>query len=229
MENLRPVYIILIQIAIIILFVGIGCFLGWNEYLKNNEILLKVIVTVLFGICAIMSLILVIIYRFLKRQFESKWWYVYYIYYIPLIIIINYLLTFIFKPNYADDVNKLLLVYLFIRAFALVPVILLKGKKLKLFCLLILISSAIIIVPLAILWIEESGFTLLLSTFSITYDFYLGAVYHYSGGLFSLNDAKLSVLMYDYGFFAIIVYCFMIILYPLYWLSKKCLEFFNND
>ena len=227
LDKLRPVYIILIQIGIIILFVGVGCFLDWHKYLKNNEIFLKVIATVFFGICAIMSLILVIFYRFLKREFESKCWYLYYIYYIPLVAIINYIIASILNPNNVD--YKMLLVYLFIRAFALVPVIILKGSNLKLFCLLILISNAIIIVPLAILWIKQSNVTFLLSFFSFFYDIYLCFVYHYSGGLFSLYDAKLSVLMYDFGFFALIVYCFMLILYPLYWLSKKCIEFFKND
>ena len=85
LENLRPVYIILIQIGIIILFVGVGYFLEWAKYLENNKIFLKVIVPVLFGICSIMSIILVIFYRFLKRRFESKWWYAYYIYYLYLV------------------------------------------------------------------------------------------------------------------------------------------------
>ena len=222
LENLRPVYIILIQIGIIILFVGVGMFLEWAEYLQKKKIFLKVIVPVLFGICAIMSIILVIFFRFLKRRFESKWWYAYYIYYIPIIIIIIYIIP--------GDYHKLLLFFLFIMAFALFPVIILKGKKLKLFCLLILISNAIIIVPLALMP-EKPDFTefLFLSILSIAYDVYLGFVYHYSNGLFSFYDAKLSVLMYDYGFFAIIVYCFMKMLYPLYWLAKKCLKFFKSD
>ena len=137
---------------------------------------------------------------------------------------INYLIAFILNPTYAD--YKLLLVFLFIMAFALVPAIILKRKKLKIFCLLIFISSIIIIVPLAIFWIELSNITILLSLITFFYDIYLGFVYHYSDGL---DDDKISVLMYDYGLFGMVAYSFMIMLYPLYWLSKKCIEFFNSD
>ena len=224
LENLRPVYIILIQIGVIILFVGIGCLLGFHEYLKNNEIFLKVICIIIFGICGIMSMILAFFFRILKSDFKSKWWYIYYIYYIPIIALINYIIAFDLNPKYAD--YKLLLVYLFIRAFALVPVIILKRKKLKLFVLLALISNVIIILPLAILWIELSNITILLSLLTFFYDIYLGFVYHYSDGL---GDDKISVLMYDYGFFGMAAYGLGILLYPLYWLSKKCIESFNSD
>ena len=137
---------------------------------------------------------------------------------------INYIIAFDLNPKYAD--YKLLLVYLFIRAFALVPVIILKRKKLKLFVLLALISNVIIILPLAILWIELSNITILLSLLTFFYDIYLGFVYHYSDGL---DNGKISVLMYDYGFFGMAAYGFGILLYPLYWLSKKCIEFFKSD
>ena len=69
----------LIQIGIITLFVGVGCCLGVHEYLKNNKLFVKVIASVFLGIGAIMCIPLVIIYRFLKSEFESKWWYIYYI------------------------------------------------------------------------------------------------------------------------------------------------------
>ena len=67
LENLRPVYIILIQIGVIILFVGIGCLLGFHEYLKNNEIFLKVICIIIFGICGIMSMILAFFFQNFKK------------------------------------------------------------------------------------------------------------------------------------------------------------------
>lgn len=172
-----------------------------------------------------MCIIFVIFFRFLKSKFNSKWWYIYYIYYISLISIINY----IFAPSLFGADYKYLLAYLFIRAFALVPVIILKGKKIKLFVLLTLISSVIIIVPLAILWIKNSKFTILLSLITFFYDIYLDMVYYYSGGLFSFIDDKISVLMYDYGVFALTAYSFLMMLYPLYWFPKKCIEFFNND
>ena len=37
LNNMRPVYIILIQISIIILIVGVGGVLGWNEQFKNDN------------------------------------------------------------------------------------------------------------------------------------------------------------------------------------------------
>ena len=208
LENLRPVYIILIQIGIITLF-------------------MKVIASVFLGIGAIMCIPLVIIYRFLKREFESKWWYIYYIIYIPLIIIIDYLVASVHVIVHGTD-YKFLLVCLLIRAFDLIPVIILKGSKIKLFILLILISTVIIAVPFAIFW-ENKATTLFLSFFSGCYVVYLGYVYYYSHGLFSFYNDKMSVLMYDYGFFSFIVYGFMMIFYPLYWFSKKCVEFFKND
>ena len=109
LEKLRPVYIILIQIGIIILFVWIRCTPGSHEYLKKIEIFLKVISIIVFGIYALMSIILDIFFRILKIEFESKWWYIYYIYYIPLISMINYILAFDLKPTYAD--YKLSLVF----------------------------------------------------------------------------------------------------------------------
>ena len=227
LENLRPVYIILIQIGIITLFVGVGCYLGVHEYLKNNRLFMKVIASVFLGIGAIMCIPLVIIYRFLKREFESKWWCIYYIIYIPLIIIIDYLVaSVLFIVNGVD--YKILLVCLLIRAFDLIPVIILKGSKIKLFILLILISTVIIAVPFAIFW-ENKFIRLLLIMFPTYYVIYLGIVYHYSHGLFSFYNDKMSVLMYDYGFFSFTVYSFMMLFYPLYWFSKKCVEFFKND
>ena len=138
LENLRPVYIILIQIGIITLFVGVGCYLGVHEYLKNNELFMKVIASVFFGIGAIMWITLVIIYRYLQKEFKSKLWYIYYIYYIPLIIIIDYIVaSFLVIINGVD--YKFYLICLLIRAFDLISVIILKGSKIKLFILLILI------------------------------------------------------------------------------------------
>ena len=174
-----------------------------------------------------MCIPLVIIYRYLQKEFESKWWYIYYIIYIPLIIIIDYLVASVLLIVNGTD-YKFLLVCLLIRAFDLIPVIILKGSKIKLFILLILISTVIIAVPFAIFW-ENKATTLFLSFFSGCYVVYLGYVYYYSHGLFSFYNDKMSVLMYDYGVFSLIVYCFMIIFYPLYWFSKKCVEFFKND
>ena len=91
-----------------------------------------------------------------------------------------------------------------------------KRKKIKLFVFLTLISSVIIIVTLAILWIENSNIIIILSLVTSFYDIYLDFVYYYSGGLFSFIDDKISVLMYDYGLFASAAYGFLMMLYPLY-------------
>ena len=188
---------------------------------------MKVIASVFLGISAIMCITLVIIYRYLQKEFKSKLWYIYYIYYIPLIIIIDYILaSFLVIINGVD--YKFYLVCLLIRAFDLISVIILKGSKIKLFILLILISNVIIAVPFAIFW-ENKAITLFISMFSGYYVVYLGIVYYYSHGLFSFYDDKMSVLMYDYGFFSFTVYSFMMLFYPLYWFSKKCVEFFKND
>ena len=144
-----------------------------------------------------------------------------------LIIIIDYLVATVHLIVNGTD-YKFLLVCLLIRAFDIIPVIILRGSKIKLFVLLILISNVIIAVPFAIFW-ENKAITLFISMFSGYYVVYLGIVYYYSHGLFSFYNDKMSVLMYDYGVFSLIVYCFMIIFYPLYWFSKKCVEYFKND
>ena len=224
LNNMRPVYIILIQISIIILIVGVGGLLGWNERFKNDVDFLEIILLVFLVICFIICIILVIIFYFLKKKFISNWWYIYHIYYIPLITIICYCFTYVFD-------YRLILVYLFIMAFGLIPVIILKGERVRLVVLLTFVSNAIIIVPLLILLKENSNFSAIaaiISGASFAYDVFLGFVYHYSGGLFYIDDNKMPVLMFDYGFFSVIVFSLLILFYPLYWLSKKCIIFFDS-
>ena len=221
LNNIRPIYIILIQIFIVVAFVGIGCPLGIYKKFHEDELFRNIILIIIFGICFIMCIILVIVYYYLKIEMRSHLWYIYHLYYIPLAIIIFYNLA-----PYID--YKLLLTALAIMFFALIPVIILKGGRIKLFVLFSFISSTIIIISSEFLWIKDGKKTFFLSFFAFFFDIYLGFVYHYSEGLFSYYDSIQSVIMFDYGLFAFMTFSIMMIFYPLYWISKKCIEFFSD-
>ena len=90
------------------------------------------------------------------------------------------------------------------------------------------LSSTIIIISSEFLWIKDGKKTFFLSFFAFFFDISLGFVYHYSEGLFSYYDSIQSVIMFDYGLFAFMTFSIMMIFYPLYWISKKCIEFFSD-
>ena len=112
--------------------------------------------------------------------------------------------------------------------FGLLPVLLLKGKRIKLVFPLSLISSAIILIPFELIWLKDSQNLIFVILLPVFFDLYLSIMCCLSEGLYNEDSSILDVIWFNYGYFTIALYIIGGMLYPFYCCFKGCWNIFKE-
>ena len=224
-KETRPIFIILIQFGIIILLFMLGFATGLTKYFKNNNDSAFYVFIAAQVSHILMSLFYIIYFFTLIKEMESKWWYIYLIPFIPIMVIYSFLLFGLFDSDWQIIITTFLVII-----FALLATLILKGKRPRLLIVLLLLSSAIVLIPSLLIFKAKEDKLGFLIGFSAGFDFYLWIIYCFSDGLYGTNDIVHEVAIFDYGYYLIpgfIIYGMFI--YPFIYLGKCCYQFFEND
>ena len=208
--------LLLVEYIFIIILVYIVFNNDYNSLLKQNSTafnwFISVTVIILFIIC------LIIIIAEIGKE-KNNCWYIFYVLYIPLMIIFYSLFSCLLKEKY-------ILCFLFIIFFDLVFIlftILISGvDSFGMIFVYCIISNIISIIPLDIFWIKNGKVILYISLISLAADIYI-MIFTYVTKKNYENDHIASVIIYNYTFFSII---FSLSLFPvvgvLYLFFKCC-------
>ena len=208
--------LLLVEYIFIIILVYIVFNNDYNSLLKQNSTafnwFISVTVIILFIIC------LIIIIAEIGKE-KNNCWYIFYVLYIPLMIIFYSLFSCLLKEKY-------ILCFLFIIFFDLVFIlftILISGvDSFGMIFVYCIISNIISIIPLDIFWIKNGKVILYISLLSLAADIYI-MIFTYVTKKNYENDHIASVIIYNYTFFSII---FSLSLFPvvgvLYLFFKCC-------
>ena len=196
--------LLLVEYIFIIILVYIVFNNDYNSLLKQNSTafnwFISVTVIILFIIC------LIIIIAEIGKE-KNNCWYIFYVLYIPLMIIFYSLFSCLLKEKY-------ILCFLFIIFFDLVFIlftILISGvDSFGMIFVYCIISNIISIIPLDIFWIKNGKVILYISLISLAADIYI-MIFTYVTKKNYENDHIASVIIYNYTFFSII---FSLSLFP---------------
>ena len=202
--------IILYQYIFIILFVWIGFSFDWNKGIKYsdtaNSWLLSIASIGIFVICCHFLCLF-------SDPEESVCCIIYHILYLPIMIIYYYSFSRIIEEKY-------ILGFLFIIFFVLLSIVLfILFSRSKNPCYIFLIGlsvSAICILFFHFLWLKSNTALISLIILLILIDIYLAVLLGVTEEYFKKNFI-LSVVAFDYGFFALILY--------LIYIFCKCIDY----
>ena len=203
----------------------LGFATGLTKYFKNNNDSAFYVFIAAQVSHILMSLFYIIYFFTLIKEMESKWWYIYLIPFIPIMVIYSFLLFGLFDSDWQIIITTFLVII-----FALLATLILKGKRPRLLIVLLLLSSAIVLIPSLLIFKAKEDKLGFLIGFSAGFDFYLWIIYCFSDGLYGTNDIVHEVAFFDYGYYLIpgfIIYGMFI--YPFIYLGKCCYQFFAND
>ena len=219
-NKMRPIFLILIQFLLIISLFLLGYVTGLIKYLKSYYVFMGAQV---FHI--LLALILYIYCFIFQKEFKSKWWYIFLIPFIPLIVIYCF---YIFDNTNSDW--QMIITFFLVMIFALLAALILRGKRPRLLIILLLLSCAIVLIPSILIFGPKKDNIGTLIGASLSIDLYVWLIYCITLGLFDPDDIIYSVAFFDYLFYlALACAVYYLGIYPFIYISKKCYNFCKND
>ena len=218
-KKMNCIFILLIQFCIIFALFMLAYFTGLTKIIERNNLQF----IIFYGAIIFNSLIGTHLYIFLflwKREMQSKLWLIYFIPFIPTVVIYSF---FIFIES--DSELQIIITFFLVIVSALLVTLILRGKNPLLVGMIILLSSAIVLIPSILLFGKER-----IGAFiggSIGIDFYIWIL---NCTIFDDEDKIVyQVIIFEYYVYAMFgAFVYYIVIYPFICFSKKCRDCYKS-